>query len=294
MDITKVDLYGLLEVSPEASTQEIKTAYRRKARKVHPDKNPDDPEASKLFHQLSEALKVLLDETAKAAYDRVLKSKKEAEIRNSKLDANRKKFKDKLEAQEREYKLTGKRGAQASPEEQLKAEIARLRKQGSEELVREQENIRQELANEKRSFSQISTVSGKLKLSWKTDPEEDEFYSREKLFSILNKYGDISALVISTKKKGSAIVEYCNKKDADLAYSLEKGLEKCPLKLSQIQGDDKNIPASRFPSQQPTPIQPTVSQTSSSMEDFEAKVLQMMRLAEGRKRKLLNPESTPP
>merc|ERR1712071_16089 len=211
MDITKVDLYGLLEVSPEASTQEIKTAYRRKARKVHPDKNPDDPEASKLFHQLSEALKVLLDETAKAAYDRVLKSKKEAEIRNSKLDANRKKFKDKLEAQEREYKLTGKRGAQASPEEQLKAEIARLMRQGSEELVIEQENIRQELANEKRSFSQISTVSGKLKLSWKTDPEEDEFYSREKLFSILNKYGDISALVISTKKRVAQLLNTAKK-----------------------------------------------------------------------------------
>ena len=53
MDISKIDLYGLFEVSPDASTQEIKTAYRRKARKVHPDKNPDDPEAAKLFHQLS-------------------------------------------------------------------------------------------------------------------------------------------------------------------------------------------------------------------------------------------------
>ena len=60
IDITKLDLYGLFEVSPDASIQEIKTAYRKKALKVHPDKCPDNPEAAKLFHQLSEALKVSL------------------------------------------------------------------------------------------------------------------------------------------------------------------------------------------------------------------------------------------
>ena len=174
MDISKIDLYGLFEVSPDASTQEIKTAYRRKARKVHPDKNPDDPEAAKLFHQLSEALKILLDETAKAAYDRVLKSKKEAEIRNSKLDATRKKFKDKLEAQEKEHQL----GLRKSPEELLKTEIERVRKQNLEYLTREQEIIRQELANERRNLIQTSTLSGTLKLRWKNDSEEKEFYTR--------------------------------------------------------------------------------------------------------------------
>ena len=40
IDVTKLDLYGLFEVSPDASIQEIKTAYRKKALKVHPDKNP--------------------------------------------------------------------------------------------------------------------------------------------------------------------------------------------------------------------------------------------------------------
>ena len=48
----KVDLYALLEVPPDATDQDIKTAYRKKALKVHPDKNPDNPEAAKLFHQV--------------------------------------------------------------------------------------------------------------------------------------------------------------------------------------------------------------------------------------------------
>ena len=40
IDVTKLDLYGLFEVLPDATIQEIKTAYRKKALKVHPDKNP--------------------------------------------------------------------------------------------------------------------------------------------------------------------------------------------------------------------------------------------------------------
>jgi len=40
-----VDLYALLGITIDATPKEIATAYRRKALKVHPDKNPDDPKA---------------------------------------------------------------------------------------------------------------------------------------------------------------------------------------------------------------------------------------------------------
>ena len=100
MDVSNLDLYGLFEVSPDASVQDIKTAYRKKVLRVHPDKNPDNPEAVKLFHQLSEALKLLTDVSARAAYDRVLKVKMEGEIQSRNLNSERKKLKDDLEARE--------------------------------------------------------------------------------------------------------------------------------------------------------------------------------------------------
>ena len=55
------DLYEVLGVSRTASDDEIKKAYRKLARKHHPDANPDDPKAEERFKELSAAHDTLSD-----------------------------------------------------------------------------------------------------------------------------------------------------------------------------------------------------------------------------------------
>jgi len=68
--MAKEDYYKLLGVGRDASSDEIKKAYRKMAVKWHPDKNPDNPEAEAKFKEISEAYEVLKDPEKKAAYDR--------------------------------------------------------------------------------------------------------------------------------------------------------------------------------------------------------------------------------
>jgi molecular chaperone DnaJ len=69
-NVTKVDFYEVLQVSREASDQELKANYRKLAMLYHPDRNPNNPEAEEKFKECSEAYAVLSDPEKRAAYDR--------------------------------------------------------------------------------------------------------------------------------------------------------------------------------------------------------------------------------
>ncbi|SIS52232.1 molecular chaperone DnaJ [Paracoccus saliphilus] len=62
--------YDVLGVKRGASTDEIKKAYRKKAKELHPDRNKDDPGAETQFKEVNEAYDCLKDDQKKAAYDR--------------------------------------------------------------------------------------------------------------------------------------------------------------------------------------------------------------------------------
>ena len=67
--MSKRDYYESLGVSRDASAAELKKAFKKKAMKYHPDRNPDDPKASDKFKEAAEAYDVLSDSQKKSAYD---------------------------------------------------------------------------------------------------------------------------------------------------------------------------------------------------------------------------------
>src|SRR5258706_8201609 len=68
--MAKEDFYKILGVKKDAKPEEIKKAYRRLARKYHPDVNPGDKAAEDRFKQMSEAFDVLSDPKKRKVYDR--------------------------------------------------------------------------------------------------------------------------------------------------------------------------------------------------------------------------------
>ncbi len=66
---SKQDYYEILGISKGADEKEIKSAYRKMAKKYHPDANPDNKEAEEMFKKVGEAYEVLSDPQKRAAYD---------------------------------------------------------------------------------------------------------------------------------------------------------------------------------------------------------------------------------
>ena len=92
-----VDYYKILGVNKSASAEEIRKAYRKLARKYHPDLNPNDEKAKQKFQEINEANEVLKDPEKREKYDKYGENWKQSEAyeqaqrRSSPLSNERKK-----------------------------------------------------------------------------------------------------------------------------------------------------------------------------------------------------------
>src|SRR3989304_6778496 len=64
-----LDYYKILGLNKTATAKDVKSAYRKLARKYHPDLNPNDKDAKKNFQQINEANEVLSDPEKRKKYD---------------------------------------------------------------------------------------------------------------------------------------------------------------------------------------------------------------------------------
>ena len=281
--VKSLDLYALLEVEPDADAKTIKKSYRKKALTCHPDKNPDNKQAVELFHQLSDALEVLSDEKTRAAYDNLLKARKAAELRIRQLDGKRRKLRDDLEERERNAKIE-ETISKVTEEEKLAKEIERLRKEGSRLLEEEQDLMKQQIREEQqRTTGQGKTPTTnssshpKIKVKW--DKKSSCQYSKDQLEKILSKYGNVTAIVMSEKKGGSALVEFDSITAAKMAVNIETGFPENKLKIKGLWEE-----VTEQTSNQNTNSSTTNDNSTGLNRDFESLVMRKLRQEEERKR----------
>jgi len=282
-----LDLYELLGVEVTSDEKTIKKAYRKKALTCHPDKNPDDKKAIELFHQLSDALEVLTDENTRKAYDNVLKARKAQEIRVRAMDAKRQKLKDKLDKGEKlhEQEMEMKMDEEAK----LAAEIERLRKEGSRQLEEEQEAMKRQMAEEARVKVADPANSGAARLKVRWDRKVVSWpYDKDNLVSIFSKYGEVTAVVVNSKKGGSALVEFANLTEAQMAAKIETGFPGNKLSIKPLWEEESaagNPGVAKASNGNSDVIDLTGPQgcQGALSNDFESLVMRNMRQAEERR-----------
>jgi molecular chaperone DnaJ len=76
------DYYEILNIDKDANNEEIKRAYRKLAKKYHPDVNKEDPKASEKFIEIKDAYETLIDPEKRKLYDKFGHNPKNIDITN--------------------------------------------------------------------------------------------------------------------------------------------------------------------------------------------------------------------
>ncbi|GAA5912828.1 J domain-containing protein [Sporobolomyces salmoneus] len=259
-----IDYYGLLGLEQTATLQEIKTAYRKKSLKVHPDRNPDNPEAARLFHELRVAADLLADPTQRASFDSLLNARNARKLRFSALDNKRKAMAQDLEQREKDFKR--QKGEEDIAARQKQSELERLKEEGRKlretrekeqqaqkvgeskarkEKERERKELERRMQNQRDGIVELGPLDKTLKIKWlkslHPNLASEDAITRYLETLLHPSKPDIESIVVSSKtlanpskgKYGSGVIAF---KTLSAAVRLVKGKRKAGEGTSDWKG----------------------------------------------------------
>ncbi|KAI9063666.1 DnaJ-domain-containing protein [Trametes sanguinea] len=221
-----VNPYELLGITIEASEQEIRTAYRQRSLKVHPDRNRGNPDAARKFHELHQAQELLLDPLRRMALDAKMRMKEARKARFAQYDAKRKNLVEELEERERAFKKArtdseAQKRERWRENERIMDEGRRLREERERELLR-REHEREELEKKAQAGGNelepptVGALDTTVRVKY-TLVAHPELTTSASIGALLSPFGaiDDSSIVLSLKpsppkkpKRGTALVPF--------------------------------------------------------------------------------------
>ncbi|KAJ4773948.1 hypothetical protein LUZ62_015544 [Rhynchospora pubera] len=291
----EIDHYKVLDLpsgeeGSRLTADQIEKAYKTQSRLRHPDKRPDDPNATADFQLLRASYDVLRDEQSRRAFDATVRARREKEVRDSARDGKRRKLAADLEERER----AAERGEPLDADEIEK----RREKSVAKELKRELDaflnrNVRRSEPASAAASASASTSRGEnhdspeeksnkeriLKVSWERSLGE---YTATRLREIFQKFGKVDDVVIRTKKsksKGTALV-VMSSRDAVMAATrsmcgdVTNPLLVLPLQTSSDGPDGFSAPFAEANDE------PRISKiVGAGFSDYEASILKKLQQA---------------
>ncbi|KAF8627338.1 hypothetical protein AX15_004411 [Amanita polypyramis BW_CC] len=212
----EVNPYEFLNVKLEATDQEIRTAYRQRSLKVHPDRNPNNPDAARKFHELTQAYELLLDPLRRLALDAKLRLKQARAERFKTYDTKRRNLLEELEERERAFKKARvekqkEEAARWHETERIKEEGRKLREQKEQELKRRQAEVEvaasaTQAAGDEEEPPPLDSLDTTVRIKF-TVKSHPELNTASAIASLLSQFGpsDADSIVLSLKasKKSS-------------------------------------------------------------------------------------------
>ncbi|KAJ6470570.1 hypothetical protein C8R47DRAFT_988662 [Mycena vitilis] len=200
----EVNPYELLDLKLECTEQEIRTAYRQTSRKVHPDRNRNDPDAARKFHELTQSYELLLDPLRRLALDAKLRVKAARDERFKSYDNKRKNMVNELEERERAFKKAKMdqqrdEATRWQETEKIKDEGRRLREERENELRKREAETRQATEDDMEAPS-LDPLDTTIRLKFKLSAHPT-LTTPVALAALLAPFGatDADSIVISSK-----------------------------------------------------------------------------------------------